>query len=29
MKLQKYELNDSEWDIARQLGDLLEVLPFS
>lgn len=29
MKLRKYELNDAEWVIARQLGDLLEVLPFS
>ncbi|KAF8801349.1 hypothetical protein BYT27DRAFT_7310551 [Phlegmacium glaucopus] len=26
MKLQKYELNDTEWDIAQQLGDILELL---
>ena len=25
MKLQKYELNNTEWDIARQLRDILEV----
>ena len=25
MKLQKYELNNTEWVIAKQLGDILEV----
>ena len=25
MKLWKYELKDAEWDIARQLQDILEV----
>ena len=25
MKLRKYELKDTEWDIARQLRDILEV----
>lgn len=28
MKLRKYELNDEEWTIARQLGDTLEVCSF-
>ena len=28
MKLWKYELNDEEWTIARQLGDTLEVCSF-
>lgn len=25
MKLRKYELNDTDWDIAGQLRDILEV----
>jgi hypothetical protein len=25
MNLRKYELKDAEWDIAKQLGDILEV----
>lgn len=29
MKLRKYELKDVEWDIARQLGDILEVHSYS
>ena len=28
MKLWKYELKDLEWDIARQLWDILEVFLF-
>lgn len=29
MKLRKYELKDAEWDIAKQLGGILEVLSYS
>ena len=29
MKLQKYELKDLEWHIARQLWDILEVCFYS
>jgi hypothetical protein len=28
MKLRKYELKDTEWDIAGQLRDILEVFSF-
>jgi hypothetical protein len=29
MKLRKYELKDMEWNIAKQLGDILEVFFYS
>jgi hypothetical protein len=29
MKLRKYELKDAEWEIAKQLGDILEVFSYS
>jgi hypothetical protein len=29
MKLRKYELKDAEWDIAKQLGNILEVFSYS
>jgi hypothetical protein len=29
MKLRKYELKDAEWDIAKQLGGILEVFSYS
>jgi len=28
MKLRKYELSESDWDIARQLRDVLKVCNF-